>query len=161
MLRFLKEVTFSNESRVDFTSEEPIQKGFIKVFLQGTLAAEGRDGRLLMRINDLEDSYVSFVHMGGAAGMGEWGDASGLYLGRTGWGLDATFSAEVTLAVNTESQQVITGSGASVFALGDNRILGYENHGHLVTQDPIKTISFLTTEGNMSGFGSYYVYQPS
>ncbi|PGO61803.1 hypothetical protein CN980_29170 [Bacillus cereus] len=159
MLRFVNEVRFANESQIDFISEPLTERGFIKVFIQGKLAAEGHDQRLLLRINDEKSSYRSFVHMGGDAGAGEWGDDSGIYLGRNGWNLDATFSAEFTIAVNTENQQVITGSGASVFALGNDTILGYESHGRLVSNDPVSKISFLFTGGQMTGYGKHYIYE--
>jgi|GEM_PF-1802046 len=119
---------------------------FIKIVANGELAAQGQDRRLLLRLNHAARSYKSYVDMGGDGRGGEWGDASGLYLGRNGWGRDATFSLEYTLAVNASAQKVV-GSGNAVFADGSDAILGYASHGFFTTSDPITSVELLFTGG--------------
>jgi len=135
----------ANAQSLTFVPNSPVKDGFIKIHSSGKLAAKGGDQRLLIRVNGANTAYRSFVHMGGDAGLGEWDDR-GFYIGRNGWSLDAAFSLEFTLAVNSSSQKIV-GSGSSVFALGDNRILGYESHGFFVTNQPISQIQILFTGG--------------
>jgi len=126
-----------------------ISDGFIKLLIKGELDGQGRDSRLLLRLNGANSSYRSFVHMGGDYGAGEW-DETGFYVGRSGWHLDATFSAEYIIAVNSRAHK-ITGSGSSIFGHGDNRILGYESHGHIAMNGGISKIDVILTGGVATG----------
>lgn len=119
-----------------------VTDGFVKVLITGKISSNGTDHRLLLQINPSgpDHFYQSFVVMDGSAGMGEW-DGSGIYLGRTGWGLDSNFSAEVTVAVHPGSGRITT-SGMATFGMANNTILGYHNNGFLVTDQPISVLDF-------------------
>jgi hypothetical protein len=153
-MNLLSELSFNNSPNLIL--ESPSISGIIKIVSCGKLSAEGQDCRLLIRFNGKRESYTSFVHMGGHAGLNEWGNPSeGIYVGRNGWYLDAIFSLEFTLAIIPGAQK-ITGSGLSVFALGDNRMLGYESHGVFVTDEPITSIEVLFTGGKVNGEARFY-----
>lgn len=133
--------------------------GIIKIIASGELAAEGKDHRLVIRLNGANSSYGSYVHMGGHAGLNEWGNPEdGIYAGRNGWGLDATFILDYTLTINNNYQKVV-GSGMSAFALGDNRFLGYESHGFFVAGSPIFRIDVGFTGGAKVRIGDLRIYQ--
>jgi hypothetical protein len=119
-----------------------VTDGFVKVLITGNVASNTQDHRLMLRINPNgpDHVYQSFVVMDGNAGMGEW-DNGAIYLGRTGWGLDSSFSAEVTVAVHPGSSKITT-SGMSTFGMSNNTILGYHNNGFLVTNQPITQLDF-------------------
>ena len=131
--------------------------GIIKIVANGKLAAEGQDRRLLIRFNNDTESYRSFVHMGGDAGLNEWGETNGIYVGRNGWHLDSIFSLEFTFSIIPGAQK-ITGSGLSAFAMGDNRFLGYRSHGQFVTHEPISSIQLIFTGGTVNGEARFYQY---
>jgi hypothetical protein len=123
--------------------------GFVKVLITGKISSNGTDHRLLLQINPNgpDHWYQSFVVMDGNAGMGEW-DGSGIYLGRTGWGLDSSFSAEVTVAVHPGSNRITT-SGMATFGMANNTILGYHNNGFLVTDAAVTNLDFVfSSPGN-------------
>lgn len=134
-MELLHELAFSNTNMLSCNYN---RSGMIKILASGELAAEGKDHRLFIMFNGDRKSYRSFVHMGGDAGLGEW-DETGIYVGRNGWGMDATFALDYTFTINPKYQKV-TGSGMSSFALGDNRFLGYESHGFYVTGSPVSSI---------------------
>ena len=148
------DVPFRESPSVSFSPPSGVSNGFIKIHACGELAANSGDQKLLIRLNNSTSSYKSYVLMSGDANAGER-ETGGFYLGRNGWNLDATFSLEFTLAINPNSQKVV-GSGNSVFALGDNRILGYESHGFFVTRDPISQIDIAFTGGVVKGQSRFY-----
>lgn len=134
-----------------------LSDGFIKVFITGKMASNGSDHRLLLRVNNSSGNYVGFILMNGHAATGEW-DGSGFYLGRNGWGLDADFSIELTVAVNSTSSK-ITASGLSTFAHANNAILGYEFHGFYVGAGPISSLDFtFTGNATVTAFSKQIVY---
>lgn len=152
-MELLHELSFRNDKSISCSLN---RSGMIKILISGELAAEGRDHRLLIHFNGERKSYRSFVHMGGDAGLNEWGDETGIYTGRNGWGVDATFMVDYTFTINPDYQKV-TGSGMSAFALGDNRFLGYESHGVFVTSRPVSMIEVGFTGGKVR-IGDLRVY---
>ncbi len=155
-MELIKQLAFNNTNEIICPIDRP---GMIKIIASGELAAEGKDHRLVIRLNGSNSSYKSFVHMGGDAGINEWGNPEeGIYTGRNGWGLDATFMLDYTLTINSDYQKVV-GSGMSAFALGDNRFLGYESHGSFVTGSPIYSIELGFTNGGIVRIGDLRVYQ--
>ncbi|MDM5277141.1 hypothetical protein QUF95_07090 [Paenibacillus silvae] len=153
-MNLLAETPFENSLGFDL-SFSSVKDGFVKIFVSGELAAQSRDRRIFLRINGVTSSYQSFTLMNGHAGAGEW-DTSGIYLGRNGWNLDSNFLSEIKLGIFSKSQK-ITANGLTTFALGDNRILGYEHHGFLVTSSPLSSISVGFDSGVASGKSSVYV----
>ncbi|WP_042190537.1 hypothetical protein NSQ90_21960 [Paenibacillus sp. FSL H7-0737] len=151
-MQLISDVSFANgvQTRCDCNP----QNGFIKILATGELAAQGQDRRLLIRINGANTSYKSFVLMNGDSSAGEW-DETGIYVGRNGWGLDATFSLDFTLGIFSNAQK-ITGTGSAVFAHGDNRILGYECHGFFVSNDSVRSIDVIFTGGTVNGHTRIY-----
>ncbi|PJN59839.1 hypothetical protein PAEAM_28740 [Paenibacillus sp. GM1FR] len=133
-----------------------ISSGFIKVLVTGELVSPGGDSRLLIRLNNdnNENSYRSFINMNGDSGGGEW-ETTGFHTGRTGWSLDANFTAEYTFAVNPCANK-IAGNGNSVFALGNGKILGYECHGYFSTTQHLNAISLIFTGGKATGIAKFY-----
>lgn len=152
-IELIDELPFTQQAAV-FAPTTPITSAHIKIVSSGELNAQGQDRRLLLRLNTATNGYQGFVHMGGHHGAGEW-DNSGFYLGRNGWGLDATFSVEFTIAINSNAQKV-TGSGFTVFAHGNNTILGYECHSFLVTNPPVSRLELLFTGGVATGVTRIY-----
>ncbi|MDR6759801.1 hypothetical protein J2Y48_005119 [Mycoplana sp. BE70] len=147
-MQFLGEAQFGGNS-LAFTPNSGISNGCVKVFATGELNAQAADRRMLIRVNGAGAGYQGFVLMNGHAGAGEW-DNSGFYSGRNGWGQDATFMLEYTLAVGPTSQK-ITGTGQTTFAHGNNTIVGYETHGFLVTNQPLTRIEVIFTGGVVAG----------
>lgn len=128
----------------------------LKIFISGELAAQGTDRRFLLRINGTATDYQSFVVMDGHAGGGEW-DGRGFYVGRNGWGLDASIGIEYTISsANIRNKRV--GHGMSTFAHGNNSILGYHCNGFLVSNTPIQSIQLAITGGVFSGAIKLYTY---
>lgn len=155
-MELIKKLVFDNTNEIICPIDRP---GMIKIIASGELAAEGKDHRLVIRLNGLNSSYKSFIHMSGDANEGEWGNPEeGIYTGRNGWGLDATFMLDYTLTINNEYQKVV-GSGTTSFALGDNRILGYKSHGFFVSGSPIFSVGLGITNGGKVRIGDLLVYQ--
>jgi hypothetical protein len=147
---------FTNASKFDVKFAS-ISDGFIKIYASGHITSQGKDHRLVLRINGDTGNYQSYVLMSGHASTGEW-DNSGIYLGRTGWAQDADFSTEVTIAANSKSQKIDV-SALTTFALGNNLILGYESHGFYVSTQPVTgAIVQFTDNAVASGFAHAYVY---
>ncbi|RGL39013.1 hypothetical protein DXC69_03075 [Paenibacillus polymyxa] len=152
-MNLLGEVPFENSTGFDF-SFSPVTNGFVKIFISGELAAQSQDRKLLLQINGASSGYQSFILMNGHASTGEW-DTSGFYLGRNGWSLDSTFQSEITIGVFSKAQK-ITANGLTTFALGDNRILGYEHHGFYVSAAPLSSIRVGFTGGAATGQSRVY-----
>lgn len=124
----------------------------IKVAVSGELAAESADRRFLLQLNyrpGINHFYQSFVVMDGHAGMGEW-DGRGFYVGRNGWGLDASVSIEYTISAAMLNMKRL-GHGMATFAHGNNTILGYTCNGFVVSDEPIRSVSLLTNGGHFKG----------
>ncbi|WP_137934561.1 hypothetical protein [Mesorhizobium comanense] len=145
---------------LSFKPKSALTSGFVKILANGELNAQGADRRLLITVNNQNSGYRGFVMMNGDASAGEWeqapGGGPGFYVGRNGWSIDATAMVEFTLAISPTSQK-ITGSGLSTFALGDGRILGYQSHGYLVTNQPISSIEVAFVGGVAVGYSRFYL----
>ncbi|WP_342497718.1 hypothetical protein [Bacillus sp. FSL R7-0672] len=129
----------------DLANED--QSGFIKVLVTGEIASNGADRRLLLRINGINSGYKSFVRYGND---GDWGGNEGLFVGRSAWGLDGTFSLDYTIGYYSGAQR-ITGSGLCVFAAANGDIVGYETHGYLLGNAPVRNIDVLIAGGLVNG----------
>ncbi|MBX9731588.1 MAG: hypothetical protein K2X59_09685 [Sphingomonas sp.] len=126
-----------------------VTDGFIKIYLAGELAAGGADRRLFMRINGRDSGYTGFVKMEGHAALGEW-DGSGAYIGRSGWNLDASFSAEILVARHDKMKSIVT-SGLSTFLMANNKIIGMQHHSSILSNSGISSLEFLFNGGVASG----------
>ena len=108
----------------------------------GRLDALGADSKILLRPNDVDSDYVQFSYMNGNATSTEQ-PTNGIYVGRNGWGKDASFSFEVILSLRPGHKR--TYHCMSTFAHGDESILGYRCHGFWGnTNDSISTIKMYT-----------------
>jgi hypothetical protein len=136
----------------------PISIGYIKVFVSGKLAAQGRNHGIVMRVNDIAKNYMGFVLQNGRATPGEW-DGAGFFLGRSGWNIDADFLCEITLAINA-SEQTVIGSGLTTFVDQNNKaMIGYEWHGLLATDFPVRSLSVGFLDGaTMTAHARYQIY---
>lgn len=137
---------------------ERSQSSIYKIIGTGELAAKGQDHQLLIRVNGEGKDYNSYVLMSGAHSTFEGAPIglTGFYVGRNGYGEDATFSFEYILSVDSHAQK-ITGSGTSVFAHG-NRVLGYQSFGYFVSNPPISSIQVLLT-GDVEVSGRARLYR--
>lgn len=134
-----------------------VSDGFIKIYASGHISSQGKDHRLVLRINGDAGNYQSYVLMSGHASAGEW-DNSGIYLGRVGWGQDADFSTEITIAANSKSQKINV-AALTNFSLGNNLILGYEAHGFYVSSQPVTSAVVQFTDNAVaSGLAHAYLY---
>lgn len=147
--------SFDQSPALRFSPSAAVTSGYLKIFCSGELNAQAADRRLFVRLNGKTSDYQGFVLMNGHAATGEW-DASGLYLGRNGWLLDAAFSFELTIAKFSTSQK-ITANGQAVFAHGNNTILGYESHNFLVMNQPVTSVDIGFSGGVASGDAHFYL----
>lgn len=147
--------SFSNTASIVNFNPSPISNGFVKIHVSGELASQGDDRRLFICLNGHNTGYKSFTLMNGDHSAGEWSD-HGFYIGRNGWYLDSSFNLEFTLAIGAGAQK-ITGNGLATFALGDDRILGYESHGFFATNEALSNIQVLFNGGVANG--QYRIYQ--
>lgn len=67
-MELIKQLAFNNTNEIICPIDRP---GMIKIIASGELAAEGKDHRLVIRLNGSNSSYKSFVHMGGDTGINE------------------------------------------------------------------------------------------
>ncbi|MEK3699644.1 hypothetical protein NYE33_21945 [Paenibacillus sp. FSL R10-2199] len=134
----IKDFKYDKSNRVfsDF-SAAPITDRKIKISTYGQLSAQGKNCRLLIRLNNDTANYKSYFNWGGnGAGEGDW-DTTGFYVGRNKDGNDCTFSLEYTLTINSDSLKIL-GSGMANF-VDDNRVFGCESHGYFNT--PIRSLT--------------------
>lgn len=118
--------------------KRPLEDGFARLFLSGEFVAGGRDHRLVLQFNGETGGYNSFVKGDGNDGCGEW-QRDGVLLGRNAWHLNSQFSGDICIAVNAQTQRIMT-SGLTSFAASDHQLIGYQAHGFLQTSDPLKEI---------------------
>ncbi|MEJ3719169.1 hypothetical protein WGM54_14200 [Paenibacillus polymyxa] len=149
--QLLYDQQFSRTNSVNCDCSQSVQSGFIKVLVTGEIASEGADRRLLLRLNGVNSGYKSFVRYGDS---GDWGDDSGLFVGRSAWKSDGTFSLDYTIGYYSGAQK-ITGSGLCVFASG-NDIVGFETHGYMLGNGPVRNIDVLIAGGLANGHIKIY-----
>jgi hypothetical protein len=117
----------------------------LKIIGMGELNAQGNDRRFMLRSNSLTTGYMSYAQAEGHYDAAEW-EMSGFYLGRSGFLVDATFTFEYTLTFIPGGQR-INGHGTSTFAHANNLIIGYEEHGYVGAQSPVKKLELIVTGG--------------
>jgi hypothetical protein len=142
--------------------------GAVRLLFGGKLLPGGTDQRLLMKINDYQNTYFSIVSQNGyydhtnpiSYTESQVDDAAnpsnnGIYLGRNGWQNDAYFAIDLKLTILATEGKIIT-SGLSTFTQSTSVILGYELHGSLdagqafTWQNPVSKVSFFTLGGSFS-----------
>lgn len=149
--QLLYDQQFSKSNSVNCDCSQSEQSGFIKVLVTGEIASAGADRRLLLRLNGVTSNYKSFVRNGND---GEWGAENGLFVGRSAWHSDGTFSLDYTIGYYSGAQK-ITGSGLCVFASG-NDIVGFETHGYMLGNGPVRNIDVLIEGGLANGHIKIY-----
>lgn len=152
---FLNEQQFERTNIVNcgIPQAEGTGSGFIKVLITGEIASAGHDRKLMLRLNGATSGYRSLARYGNDDG--EWGTDDGLYVCRSAWGQDGTFTVDYTIGYYPGAQK-ITGCGLSVFAAGVD-IEGFESHGYLLGNGPVRNIEIVLQGGLINGHLSYIV----
>lgn len=155
IVKIIKDIPYNQSPNllIDLTAA-PLTDIKLRISAYGEISAQGKDHRLLIRLNGETSKYKSYYNWGGdGGGDGEW-DTTGFYLGRNGNRLDSTFSLDYTLTINSKSQKVL-GSGMSIFVNGDGKIYGCESHGYLETStSSLKRIELLFLDGGAVSWAS-------
>lgn len=129
---------------------------YIKVIVSGELAIQNADSRFLLRINELNTEYNSFVVMDGNDAGVEW-ETSGFYAGRNSHCQNASVIIEYTISALYQKTMLV-GHGISTFAMNDNRLLGYTCNGLLRNHNAINAVSLICTNGAFDGVIKIYRY---
>lgn len=162
-MELIQEVTVEAATELDLGIDAKLLASgpFIKLVGSGELAAAGRDRRFLVMLTDSGGApkplfYNSYGLMNGHAHLGEW-DGRGFYVGRNGWGLDASMAVEFTLTKNMLTNKII-GLGKSTFSMANQSVLGYEAHGFAIDNNPIEGVKLVFDGGTFSGSFRLYKY---
>jgi len=153
--KLIEEANFTGES-VSLNQFEGASSGIIKLFVSGQLQALGVGRALMMQVNGMTSGYKTYGFSQGDY-LGTETEPGGFYLGRSGYGVDATFLLELTVAKVPSAHQIIC-NGLSTFAhiIEGNKLLCFECHSAIPTNQPIQNINLFFKGGIPNGIVRAY-----
>ncbi|ETT37037.1 hypothetical protein C161_11028 [Paenibacillus sp. FSL R5-192] len=154
-MNIISQADFDRTSNVICPVSNAVSDGYVKIIASGELAANNADHKILLRINGAKSSYKSYYLMTGNDNEAAW-DETGILIGRNGRHSDANFFFEVTLSVFSKSQKILS-NGCANSINGNNSLLGFENHGAFITNQPLSSLEIVFTGGVSTG--QFRVYQ--